>query len=190
VTTTLTIEVDGKHQWGAIAGMWGFGDGVFIPVDQVDGMTDEQIGTNYREMLQWVECAKAHFLADYVLHGMTPKREEVEKILEYITRLEKFQDNDELIFRAAAMLRSHLNDRLRRDDCRREVPEKRRQLRNDYDRLFVTIGNRDGFCCKQCGAITDLTIDHIKALIKGGTNDLDNLQLLCRSHNSQKSDKD
>ena len=40
-----------------------------------------------------------------------------------------------------------------------------------------------------CEIHTDLTIDHILPLSRGGTDDLSNLQFLCVSHNSSKSDK-
>ena len=34
--------------------------------------------------------------------------------------------------------------------------------------------------CKQCNTDKNLTIDHIKALRDGGTNDIINLQILCK----------
>lgn len=34
----------------------------------------------------------------------------------------------------------------------------------------------------------DLTIDHIIPLSRGDTDHLDNLQFMCRNHNSQKRD--
>jgi hypothetical protein len=40
-----------------------------------------------------------------------------------------------------------------------------------------------------CGASTDLTIDHREPLSRGGTDDISNLQFMCLSHNSQKGDK-
>ena len=40
--------------------------------------------------------------------------------------------------------------------------------------------------CAECGSIIDLTKDHRQSLIKGGNNDYDNLQTLCRSCNSTK----
>ncbi|HEU0173990.1 MAG TPA: HNH endonuclease signature motif containing protein [Blastocatellia bacterium] len=42
---------------------------------------------------------------------------------------------------------------------------------------------------EDCGVTEDLTLDHIIALSRGGTDDLSNLQFLCRSHNSQKGAK-
>lgn len=50
------------------------------------------------------------------------------------------------------------------------------------------IFSRDGNQCLKCGAHEQLTIDHIKPLAKGGDNDSDNLQTLCKRCNSSKSD--
>lgn len=54
------------------------------------------------------------------------------------------------------------------------------------DFLFNELVKRDGKFCKQCGSRHDLTVDHIVALSRGGTNDLNNLQILCRTDNSSK----
>jgi DNA-binding XRE family transcriptional regulator len=48
------------------------------------------------------------------------------------------------------------------------------------------IYERDGAVCRTCGATTRLDIDHIIPVSGGGTDDLDNLQVLCRSCNSRK----
>lgn len=45
---------------------------------------------------------------------------------------------------------------------------------------------RDAYRCQQCGGWHDLTIDHVIPRARGGTNDLANLQTLCRSCNSKK----
>jgi len=43
--------------------------------------------------------------------------------------------------------------------------------------------------CVYCNATKDITIDHVIPLIKGGSNDLENLQFLCRKCNSKKHTK-
>lgn len=40
-----------------------------------------------------------------------------------------------------------------------------------------------------CTETTKLTIDHVKPLSRGGTDDLSNLQFMCARHNSQKGDR-
>lgn len=45
-------------------------------------------------------------------------------------------------------------------------------------------------CSEQgCAVHEGLTVDHIVPLSRGGTDDLDNLQFMCRSHNSSKGDR-
>ena len=48
---------------------------------------------------------------------------------------------------------------------------------------------RDRYQCQSCGQTnveTELTIDHIVALAHGGSNDISNLQTLCRCCNGKK----
>ena len=44
--------------------------------------------------------------------------------------------------------------------------------------------------CAKCGSTKDLTIDHIIPRVRGGTNELANLQTLCAPCNQQKSRKE
>jgi 5-methylcytosine-specific restriction endonuclease McrA len=44
----------------------------------------------------------------------------------------------------------------------------------------------DQYRCQDCGAVTNLTVDHVTPISKGGTNEPDNLQTLCGSCNSRK----
>lgn len=51
------------------------------------------------------------------------------------------------------------------------------------------IWDRDGWQCVTCGTSKDLTVDHIIPVSKGGTDDDDNLQTMCRSCNSRKGNR-
>lgn len=48
---------------------------------------------------------------------------------------------------------------------------------------------RDGHRCVYCGATDDLTLDHVRPLTRGGSNEMTNLATACRGCNSSKSDR-
>lgn len=48
------------------------------------------------------------------------------------------------------------------------------------------VWDRDGWECQECGSHCDLTVDHITPVVLGGSDDMANLQTLCRSCNSRK----
>ncbi|MDZ8108164.1 MAG: HNH endonuclease [Nostoc sp. DedQUE12a] len=53
------------------------------------------------------------------------------------------------------------------------------------------VWQRDKYQCQSCGKTaseTNLTIDHIIPLARGGKNDISNLQTLCFKCNQQKTD--
>ncbi|MHC4413322.1 MAG: HNH endonuclease [Planctomycetota bacterium] len=62
----------------------------------------------------------------------------------------------------------------------------RKRWNKKKDKLTSQVYERDGAVCKDCGTSDDLTIDHIVPLSKDGTNDLNNLQVLCLSCNCTK----
>jgi 5-methylcytosine-specific restriction endonuclease McrA len=68
--------------------------------------------------------------------------------------------------------------------------ELRRQTFNRKSRdLFVQLVVRDGPTCAKCGTTDNLTVDHIVPLARGGSDELSNLQLLCKPCNSSKRDR-
>ena len=77
------------------------------------------------------------------------------------------------------------------DICGTTLEEREGRIKLPYG-MKEKIFRRDGYRCRMCGASRDngieLTIDHIIPIADGGTNDIDNLQTLCRECNENKSD--
>lgn len=55
--------------------------------------------------------------------------------------------------------------------------------------LRTAVYERDAYRCVKCNAHKDLSVDHVYPRSKGGTDDFDNLQTLCRTCNSIKRDR-
>ena len=69
---------------------------------------------------------------------------------------------------------------------RTEYEKARDEWDNLRSKLAPKIYASHGAVCQNCGDTDNLTIDHIIPISKGGTNELDNLQPLCKSCNSSK----
>jgi len=77
-------------------------------------------------------------------------------------------------------------------EVRRKVGSKRRTLKLGAivgDVNGAAVYERSGHVCIYCGATTDLTLDHIVPLVRGGAHSEENLVVACRRCNSSKSDK-
>ena len=80
-------------------------------------------------------------------------------------------------------------------DWYRAIKQKRRALEKGAEGSFtaeqwIELVKRHSGKCAICKQIKKLTIDHIKALTKGGSNYIENIQPLCIGCNSRKKDKD
>lgn len=87
-----------------------------------------------------------------------------------------------------------VENRGREAEKKRLRKELTRILRTEYSvikaRLALQLmATGKPFECAMCGGYQNMSIDHIVPLSKGGTNDMDNLQWLCRSCNSRKGDR-
>lgn len=55
--------------------------------------------------------------------------------------------------------------------------------------LRAAVFKRDNYTCKSCGRKDNLTVDHIVQLSCGGTNNLENLQTLCKYCHEEKDNR-
>lgn len=60
------------------------------------------------------------------------------------------------------------------------------KVRHDVKIDAGAVFERDRFECQRCKTIDNLTIDHVVPTSKGGTNNFDNLQVLCEKCNAKK----
>ena len=67
--------------------------------------------------------------------------------------------------------------------ARRPAPHPRRKL---PPWLVKAVMERDQYRCQHCRAWTDLTVDHVVPRSQGGSDDPENLQVLCGPCNSRK----
>jgi hypothetical protein len=139
---------------------------IVLPVRVLQGMDDEAISLLVKELANDYE-----FLKDYLGSGE----------FEFMT-----------IEQAKARV-MELQRQKRTQAAKRELTRLRRsEFDSRQAQLMLALINRDGYICQHpgCGLQEDLTIDHIVPLSKGGSDDLSNLRLLCRKHNSKKGDRD
>jgi len=140
------------------------GDEVVLPVYAVEEMEPEAIG---RLVLQLsVDCrVLKEYAPSGVLDGMS-----LDEAKTYILQAKQQEQTQGI----------------KRDLTR----ARRRQFASLRDQILLKLIERDGYVCQHvaCDCQEDLTIDHIVPLSKGGSDDLSNLRLLCRKHNSEKSD--
>ncbi len=88
----------------------------------------------------------------------------------------------------------HEQRRIMADLHARELRQRSRSVREELRAnrsIAFRVFQRDDYRCRHCGSDgtepgRDLTVDHMLPVSRGGTNELANLQTLCRSCNSRK----
>lgn len=74
-------------------------------------------------------------------------------------------------------------------DARDSNRSRRNMPDAEWRALRQLVFERDGYLCRYCDSSEDLTCDHVVPLVRGGTNDIENLATACRPCNSSKGDK-
>lgn len=179
---------------------------VIIPIDQIDGLSAEQIGQTVLDSVPIAEaCYVSHLAYDYADAAKEDnyKRasdEDVQSwIVEDLPLLERYKDsrhtsNHRADFESAITylytLRERLLIRLASKGKRKSSNRQARAVvSRSHSAIFIRIGERDGFLCGSCGTTKSLRIDHIKPVSQGGDSGDNNLQLLCAPCNSRKGTK-
>lgn len=111
-------------------------------------------------------------------------------IIESLSYLRKIKEIDGNTYHILFDILKHYNKNLFKikelDDSQpRFIAQKFIGKKNIREFIF----KRDKYKCLKCEKETDLTIDHINPIKLKGVNKISNLQTLCRSCNSSKSDK-
>lgn len=195
MTCSRTIEVSPGIIWETLSsGGLPHGPVVCVPVKDLAELTDAKIGELVRYATWTAKLAAACMLAYNIVHEAKFARKPSDLLKKFEWRdleyLYRFIGDDPEIDKAIDLLTPAIAEQGNADEANRIKKAKRAEVAADYHRLFVTIGRRDGFSCASCGnTANDLQIDHVMPVSKGGSNDLDNLQLLCRTCNIVKGAK-
>jgi len=164
---------------------------IILPVDQIEDLPNDKIG-EYAKLL--IHDARAGSMLEKLnlLFCNDIKGISFEELEELEAECSVFEDC-EMLVPWLKKLRFALNER--RDERRvraakKSLLKKRRiKFASEQAEKMLAIIHRDGHQCSRCLTTDDLTLDHIVPVEKGGSDDLDNLQILCRSCNSKKGNR-
>lgn len=67
--------------------------------------------------------------------------------------------------------------------------QRKKSARRISKKKRLEVFERDHWACNVCGSRSNLTVDHILPVSKGGGKELSNLQVLCGTCNELKGDK-
>lgn len=158
---------------------------VIIPISQITDMEDAEIGQCVRDLkIEALRC-RAHEVASDYYPGFY-ERASLDHLIKIASYLEPFAADD-AVKNAYAAVQAEIQYRHTIPVIRAAIPKTRAALVQKHDQVFMQLGRRDGFMCTKCGCSKDLEIDHIMPVTRGGTNVLENLQLLCSACNRSKS---
>lgn len=72
---------------------------------------------------------------------------------------------------------------------RKHIKKQKQLLKSKYEFHSSEIEKRDGKFCRNCNKFEKLEIDHLRPVSLGGITELVNLQFLCKSCNTAKSNR-
>ena len=121
-------------------------------------------------------------------------RQRIEEIAEYVA--EELEDHIALLWNWGDGEGGYFLNTIRDAVCNRmgwstsisyaPNPNRRKKISGTTKKIVF---ERDAYRCVKCSGYVDLCVDHKHPWSRGGTDDVDNLQTLCRSCNSRKGNK-
>ena len=163
---------------------------VCVPISAIDNLDDSTLIERLRSAKRAAMFAQALFMADSMLGYPNDVFKVVEDDPESFAWMLQFKDRSPAIATALELYEVKQAEKILRETSRLGIRAKRAQVTQQRQPLLSALAERDGgLFCQHWGATADLAIDHVKPLARGGTNDLANLQILCKSCNSRKRDK-
>jgi hypothetical protein len=194
MSISYLVNLENGKIWGIGSGLFVFppqeveSAGVIVLIDQVEGMTNEEIGRFVRSLLPEAEYASILDSAQFIAHN-TPIYT-IDECLEWLLRLGEYAGKNEKIDSAITGLQDRIKSLTTKGEKKRLARIRRSQFGKNREQISLALIERDGYECGHCRTQDDLTIDHIEPISKGGSDELKNLRFLCRKCNSAKSDKD
>jgi 5-methylcytosine-specific restriction protein A len=148
-----------------------------------DGWTEEEI-QRVRAMKPEVKKMAAAVGAKIYMTPIHPHEQEAREVIRRKSRGPKYR-NRQSIKRAIEKDESEPSGPEFRTTS--DIASKRSRFKHSRNKHYKWLAAVKGEVCVECGRRDDLTVDHIKSLSNGGTNDRSNLQLLCDPCNQAKS---
>ncbi len=106
---------------------------------------------------------------------------------EFKGQIEHAADNSEMYAVALEIIHEYETYCSHKVAIKKYVKAQRKIISSNHEMFFTILEKRDGKVCKVCPSVENLKIDHITPLSLGGLSVIENLQLLCGSHNSCKA---
>lgn len=203
MTASRLVLVDGV-EYEVVSGGWFLREPcIMVPVSVAGELDGALIGKHVKALIRDARIAHVLMTAEWILNnsrnptGGRPTSIPDNILANHaaeIAEMREFAGEDSDIDEALAIVEQTIREaqeaEARKISLRTRAQKVRADMRTDYSRTFVKLGRRDGFHCAICmSSESDLQIDHVIPVAQGGDNDLDNLQLLCRSCNAAKSDR-
>lgn len=171
---------------------------VIVPIERIEGLSDEQIGQWVRSLTKDAEAVYALTLAadllGYRKEVFKNYRDHLNHALFAQSYMSAYVDYPGLdpsgaIKKAIKLVSDLLAHVERKEKGKTTKRYERAAAVKDFDALFIAIGRRDGFKCAACGSVDNLQLDHVEPVALGGETHPRNLQLLCQPCNLRKGER-